>query len=146
MYPPQFTRMYSFNAVEKRDDEETLDQPDTGYFTSPDKTVGFYVYSPQWNGDPYETGLRDGEKLIFKEDLGTACPQNITNYYTFDENASSTLSVLTGSGYTREVLDVEHQNLNTRRTFAIEYRTEADRAHYWEQFLQFTNGLTQYAD
>ncbi len=143
MHPANFSLAYSFNLVEGKKDDPELEESNTAYFVSPDKTVAFYVYSPQWSGEPSALVAGDNETGSQTADLSYLCPADKNS---FDENASSTLHVFKTNTYTREVFDVAHEQLGTRRTFAIEYRSEADRARYWQQFLLFTIGLTQYAD
>jgi hypothetical protein len=44
-------------------DSETSDGFDSVIFTSPDGTVSFYVYSPQWSGEATDISLQPNEKL-----------------------------------------------------------------------------------
>ena len=55
-YPQDFTAKGSMAS-------ETSDGFDSAIFTSPDKDVSFYVYSPQWSGEVKDISLQSNEKL-----------------------------------------------------------------------------------
>src|SRR5580692_1466715 len=37
---------------------------DSAFFTSPDKQVEFYVFSPQWNGEPKDYALDPNKEVV----------------------------------------------------------------------------------
>ena len=57
-YPANFTAEGSLPSATSGEDEAF----DSATFTSPDGSVTFYVYSPQWSGDPTDIELSENER------------------------------------------------------------------------------------
>lgn len=107
--------------------------------TSPDKTVAFYVFAPQWNGDP-DMEILPTEKEVSRkvsiENKGTSMEQTITQVTYVAKDGS----------YTRSFYDAENKELNTRKTFGIKYKNMAAYNKYKQQYIAFKKSLEQYAD
>lgn len=109
------------------------------YFTSPDGDVEFFVFSPQWSGDP-ETYLAvaDNEEFVdeeVQEDSGSiktwVTLHNIDGAY-YRSYVSQRVGVGTGSA--------------THIVFGIKYRDYAVYTAYQEAYERFKDSLIQYAD
>jgi hypothetical protein len=109
-------------------------QCDAVSFLSPDKTVAFFIFSPQWNGDPgmeaTSSEKEDNRKVTEK------------NGVTITE---VTLSAKNGS-YSRSFIDYENKELNTRHTFCVKYKNMSAYNKYKKQYLAFKASLVQFAD
>ena len=107
---------------------------DSAFFTSNDNKIEFYVYSPQWSGDPTDVVLKpDTEKLISTK---TAKTKDKTTTWT-------TISAKNGS-YTRSLLDIK--DTSTRKVFGIKYTDTKNLAKYKKYYQKFKESLVQYAD
>lgn len=108
---------------------------DSATFTSPDGKVQFYVFSPQWNGQPKDISLQPNEKLVEKT----------------EENKNTILvkrwTIVANNGsYNRsyeERIELEN-NINT--IFGVKYSSKSDLEKYKEQYLEFKKSLQQFAD
>lgn len=107
---------------------------DSAFFTSHDNKIGFYVYSPQWSGEPTDVALKpDTEKLISTK---TVKAKDKTTTWT-------TISAKNGS-YTRSLLDIKDSS--TRKVFGIKYTDTKTLAKYKKSYQKFKESLVQYAD
>ncbi len=109
---------------------------DSAFFVSPAKDVAFYVFSPQWNGDPTDILLNaETEKQLAFEETEKDGKKVRT----------STIVAKDGS-YTRSYEDVEDPETNTRRVFGIKYRDQKVFEQYQAQYKRFQESLVQFAD
>jgi len=107
---------------------------DSAFFVSPDGKVEFYIYSPQWSGEPTDVALKPNtEKLISTKTVKTNDKTTIW----------STISAKNGS-YTRSLLDIKDSS--TRRVFGIKYADPKTLAKYKKHYQKFKESLVQYAD
>jgi hypothetical protein len=102
--------------------------------TSPDKTVQFYIFSPQWNGEP-NVSVTATEKEVSRK-------ESEVNGVTITE---VTISAKNGS-YTRSYYDAENKELNTRYCFGIKYKNIAAYNKFKAQYIAFKKSLEQFAD
>jgi hypothetical protein len=109
---------------------------DSVFFSSTDGGVEFYVFSPQWNGNPVDIELNP----------------NIEEYAAKKEEKRSgkiirfvTIRALDNT-YLRSYVDTENIALNTRLVFGIKYRSQKDYDKYKQYYLYFKESLRQYAD
>lgn len=109
---------------------------DSFFFTSKDKAVEFFVFSPLWNGDPSEIFLNAKTEKVVSENRETK--KQIVVY-------RATYAAKDGS-YTRAVEDVENKEYNTRYTFGYKYRDQKAFEKYRKAYLAFKKSLKQYAD
>ena len=109
----------------------------TGYdavsFLSPDGRVEFFIYSPQWSGNPDWIKQRSGEKLTGKSSERTG-------------NKTITYVTLKGLAYTRSYADYRDAQSNTRWVFGYKYKDSASYHAYRDLYLKFKQSLKQYAD
>lgn len=109
---------------------------DSAFFVSPSKEVTFYVFSPQWNGQPSD--------ILLKEDKETQVSLNKTEkdgVITLD----CTIAAKDGS-YSRSYVDIEDTNTNTRQVFGITFRDQKVLDQYKDQFARFKDSLAQFGD
>jgi len=102
-------------------------------FLSPDGLVEFYVYSPQWSGEPEWIHRRPGETQTG---------------YSQERAGDKIITYITrkGPGYTRSYADIRQPQLNTRWVFGYRYKNQAAYKQYRPQYMRFKQSLKQYAD
>ncbi len=102
-------------------------------FVSPDGLAEFYVFSPQWRGEPEWIKRRAGEKQIS---------------YKVEENARRRIVYVTrrGPGYQRSYADVYDKQNGTRHVFGFLYKNHAAYRKYRLLYLKFKHSLVQYSD
>jgi hypothetical protein len=130
VYPPGFTLKPSLRST-------TTDTGyDSAFFISPDKTVAFYVFSPQWNGDPTDI-VADKEKETVISQKETVKKSVHTRWVTIQARDRS---------YTRSFVDIEDTELNVRHVLGWKYRDLKARQKYESAYIRFKASLEQYAD
>jgi hypothetical protein len=109
--------------------------PDGASFLSPDRLVEFYIYSPQWSGQPTWPKKRPGEKTVSHrvQRQGTRTATWVT--YVGPSGAG-----------TRSYVDTVDTGLNTRLVFGFAYRNRTAYNAYRPLYLRFKASLEQYAD
>ena len=128
-YPPGFT-------VKPGQKSATSAQGyDSVFFLSPDQTVEFYVFSPQWNGTP-KIDLDPATEVIVSKDVKTKNNITITQVTVKEKHGA----------YLRSWLDREDKLSNTRLVFGIKYQDQASYKKYRPDYLIFKNSLRQFAD
>ena len=139
-YPAGFTVRRSLS--EKEAPEQCL----SAFFTSPDGAVVFYVFSPQWNGDPTDIALKPNEVLENQSEQHRDGPlQSGTTKPLYTITVRQKTARAKDRSYTRSWEDKE-TTLNTRRVFGFQYRNEAARLRYRPAYLAFKASLRQYGD
>ena len=108
---------------------------DSVFFASPDGLVEFYVYSPQWSGEPTDIIPDPATEVVTdrKEERG----KDRTVLFI-------TLKAKDGS-YWRSLADTRTDN-NTRTVFGYRYKDGAALKMYRPDYLIFKKSLVQYAD
>lgn len=128
-YPKNFTVKNSQKSSTR------VDGFDSALFSSPDGKVQFYVFSPQWSGEPKDIALKSSE---------TQTPPT-----TQTENGLEikrwTITAKNGS-YARSYESSSETDSKINKVFGIHYSTEKDLAEYRTQYLHFKNSLEQFAD
>lgn len=110
--------------------------PDSAFFESSDGAVEFYVYSPQWNGEPKDIEV-DSEKE--KETSSKTTQKGDSRIREVDISAKD-------GSYERSFLDVTDTALNTRKVFGIRYRDDKALKKHRPAYLKFKESLQQFAD
>jgi hypothetical protein len=104
-------------------------------FASPDGKIEFYVFSPQWNGEPDWIIQADKESVVDKSE---------------EKNGSKTTTWVTFSGpggkYERSYADTVDAAQNTRTVFGFRYPNKAAYERWRPAYLKFKQSLQQYAD
>ncbi len=129
-YPPGFRARQSLasNSFEG--------QFDSAFFTAPDGSVEFYVFSPLWNGQPEDIERNPAIEDVVSEqsELKGALK---TRRVTLKAKDNS---------YLRSFEDTENTETNTRKVFGIKYKDQAAYAKYRSQYLRFKQSLRQFSD
>jgi hypothetical protein len=125
-YPASFT-------IKPQQKSASAEGYDAVSFISPDGLVEFYVYSPQWSGEPQWIHRRQGETQ--------------TSYSRETARSRTIINVTRqGPGYTRSYADYRDAMCGTRWVFGYQYRNQAAYNKYRAQYLRFKQSLQQYAD
>lgn len=109
---------------------------DSAFFTAPNGNAEFYVFAPQWNGDPSDIQIKPRQEEYVSdrtETKGTVKVRRVT------------IKAKDGS-YTRAFEDTENTDLNIRRVFGFKYRNQKAYHEYRGQYLTFKRSLQQFAD
>lgn len=109
---------------------------DSAFFIAPGGDAEFYVFSPQWNGEPKDIALNPvtEEYAAQKEEQKKG---KIIRRVTIRAKDKS---------YLRSFVDTEDINLNTRLVFGIKCSDQETYDHYREAYLSFVRSLRQYSD
>lgn len=131
----------------------TYVQTDEAYFTSPDGSVEFFVYSPLWSGDPenYLTITPTEEIVSEKTETGQALPHQLKDSERVIRWV--TLKAKDGSYY-RSFVSIKEQVKDytgsewseLHHVFGIKYRDSAAYEQYRGAYVAFKESLQQYAD
>ncbi len=113
---------------------------DAAFFTSPDGSAQFAIYSPMWNGTPADLNI-DPKREKLASRLVTKKKINGNNMTT----RWQTFRALNGS-YTRSIVDTENVTLNARHVFGFRYKNAATYRKFLPQFQKFKASLEQYLD
>lgn len=125
-YPSNFT-------VKPQQESSSGEGYDAVSFVSPDDLVEFYVFSPQWSGEPQWIKRREGEKQTsWKQERQG---DKVITYVTRQ-----------GNGYLRSYADIKDTVSNTRWTFGFRYRDQAIYKQYRPVYVVFRQSLKQFAD
>ncbi len=128
---------------------------DSAFFRSPDGAVEFYVFSPQWDGEPTaikvkpETENLVDEKTKIREIFYP--PDDVPAAYS---RATWVTIEAKDKSYTRSYLDIRgswddtgpQASVWSRRTFGIKYVDQRAYRQYRDQYLRFRSTLRQFAD
>jgi hypothetical protein len=140
----------NFSSESKEKDEAT--------FTSPDGLVEFYVYSPQWSGEPVsylqplpterlEEDTTTPSVTPFTNEYGTSYDKKITRYVTYvakdGSYKRSFASITAGWVSTPESTELTSK---TNLVFGIKYKDQAAYDTYLESYLAFKKSLVLFAD
>jgi hypothetical protein len=107
------------------------------FFIAPDKSVEFYIFSPQWNGEAKDIALDEAkEKLVSSKEEMRSDSMRI-KWFTYEANNKS---------YTRTYEDHFSELLNVHWIVGIKYKNEAAYKKYKAAYLKFKASLAQYAD
>jgi hypothetical protein len=134
----KFTGMFfsvSYPAEFKVRNCPVANECNSASFMAPDKTVEFFIFSPQWNG---EHGME-----------ATATEKEVSRKVT-EQKSGETVTEVTieaiNKSYTRSFYDSENKELNTRKTFGIKYKNITAYKKYKAKYLLFKKSLQQFAD
>jgi hypothetical protein len=112
------------------------ENPDSAFFTAPDGSVEFYVYSPIWNGEPTDIEINEAREEYVSQNTQTNAGIKIRRV---------TIRAKDGS-YLRSFEDTENTNTNNRTVFGIKYRNQAAYNKYRQTYLTFKKSIRQFAD
>ncbi len=112
------------------------ENPDSAFFTAPDGSVEFYVYSPLWNGEPTDIEINEATESYVAQNMEEKGGIKIRRV---------TIRAKDGS-YTRSFEDTENTNTNNRTVFGIKYRNQKAYDQYRQRYLIFKKSIRQFAD
>jgi hypothetical protein len=119
-----------------RPSQRSDENPDSLFFTAPDGSVEFYVFSPIWNGEPKDIEINEATEIYVSQDAQTKGDIKIRRL---------TIRARDGS-YLRSVEDTENTNTNNRTVFGIKYRDQTAYNRYRQTYLTFKKSIRQFAD
>ena len=128
-YPPEFEVRPSMKG------RTSLEGYDSAFFVAPAGEAEFYVFSPQWSGDPTDIALNPMTEEYSSEKVEHKGSKKI-RWVTISAKDRS---------YLRSLVDTETE-LNTRLVFGIKYRNEEIYDKFKDIYLEFVNSLRQYSD
>jgi hypothetical protein len=106
------------------------------FFIAPDGSVEFYVFSPQWNGQPTDIELNARYEVQVSQNTerrGSLSVRRVT-------------IKARDNSYTRSFEDTEDSVTNTRKVFGIKYGNQDAYSRYRQTYLTFKKSLRQFAD
>jgi hypothetical protein len=130
-YPPDFKAKSSLPGT------TSSEGCDSAFFVSPDGAVEFYVFSPQWNGDPSDVVLDPETEEIEAQKTENRKDGTTVKRYT--------IAAKNGS-YSRSYIDTQNVSMNTRTVFGIKYSSRKFYDKYKSRYLVFKDSLVQFAD
>ena len=123
---------YNFKAIGSLK-STTADGYESAFFRSPDGSVEFYIFSPQWRGDYSDISLKANEKVQATE-TKTKGNKTITYWTIADKNLK----------YTRSYQEISHESTNW--VVGIKYKDQTAFNKYKPMYLKFKASLKQFAD
>jgi trehalose-6-phosphate synthase len=137
-YPSDFTASPTTPTSVYGDDYHFV-ETEEATFTSPDGTVEFFIFSPQWGGDPIDyLEQKSSEKVIeTKEDQSTDDPFfTVTHTWkTFEDKQGK---------YTRAYHSIKTES--THCVFGVKYTNRKMYERYKAAYMTFKKSLQQFAD
>jgi hypothetical protein len=127
-YPSHFIATGSMKSL-------TADGFDSAVFTSPDKQVEFYVFSPQWEGEANDIKLHLHEKISSSK----------TQISGATEITWWTIVSLNGS-YQRSYIQKTNTAYHTTCVFGIKYRNAKVLDVYKKEYASFKSSLQPFSD
>lgn len=117
-------------------ESSTAEGYDSAEFISPDGTVSFYVFAPQWGGTAVDIALLpDQERLVAEQRRKTGGRQ--IRWYTIAARDGS---------YRRSYQEAVSRQGSVKTIVGIKYRDEEARLRYQKAYQRFRNSLKLYAD
>lgn len=114
---------------------------DSAFFASPDRSVVFYVFSPQWQGNLRETDTEidpDHEELIEQHIRQEKDRQG------FSKTIRTMRVKAKDNSYERAIRD--ETTATNRLVFGIKYKNRESYKKYYNEYLAFKKSLRQFAD
>jgi lipocalin len=125
----------------------SVDGSDNAWFTSPDGSAQFYVFSPQWNGDPKEIALNAKREILVSHGVERASRGKMTGGGYLANNVAKWYTVRAKDhSYERSWIDLEDKGLNVRHVFGVKYRNAQTYRKYSAQYEHFRRSLEQFSD
>ncbi|MEN6345033.1 MAG: hypothetical protein ABFE16_06970 [Armatimonadia bacterium] len=125
----------SFEVVAREESSTSSEGNDGVSFVSPDGSIEFYVFSPQWSGESQWIHAKEGEA---KTESSTEAEGSQTTTWV-------TLAGPDGA-YERSYADTFDSTLNTRHIFGFRYPSKAAYGEWKEIYVKFKQSLEQFAD
>lgn len=129
-YPSTFTAQPSIKS------EGVPGKYESAFFVSPDKTVRFYIFSPQWAGENADIAVKATDKAAVTEKTEKA-NGTTRRYFTIQPKAE---------GFTRSYVETTNEDATVRWVIGIEYANKEAYEKYKSAYLKFKKSLRQFAD
>jgi hypothetical protein len=128
--PPGFTASPSMRS------STSSERYDSAVFRSPDGKVDFYIFSPQWKGEPSDIALDPLTEKQTSSRSETSRQRTVT-WFTIEAKDGS---------YSRTYQDTRSNDGSTRWVVGAKYSDQAAFDGYREQYAKFKKSLRQFAD
>jgi len=129
-YPSTFSVQPSIKS------ESITGKYESAFFVSPDKTVRFYIFSPQWAGENADIAVKSTDKAAVTEKTEKA--NGMTRRYFTIQSKSE--------GFTRSYVETTNEDATVRWVIGIEYANKEAYEKYKSAYLKFKKSLRQFAD
>ncbi|MFH0958113.1 MAG: hypothetical protein V1897_05360 [Pseudomonadota bacterium] len=116
---------------------------DSAFFVSPDESVEFYAFSPQWNGEPSDIQVITKTEQVVSEktdnvpDTSQKLGTKSVRRYTIAAKDKS---------YFRSYVDTENKQLNYRFVIGLKYRDMDVYREFHDRYQIFVRSLKQFSD
>lgn len=136
-YPSNFKA--SPMAPAKKFDNYEFIETDEARFTSPDGTVEFFVYSPQWGGNPIDYLTKQPNEVISSDKTEKSSADDMFaathHWVTFDDKEGK---------YSRAYHSQKSES--THLVFGVKYSDPKAYERFKAAYMDFKKSLQQYAD
>jgi hypothetical protein len=129
-YPPNFRVQPSLKSA------TSVKGYDSAFFLSPDQEVEFYVFSPQWSGNPTDIEMNPEQETLVSQDFEKRGDKKVRMVTVQDKTGA----------YKRSFIDTQDTLSNTRLVFGFKYRDQQSYNKYRQNYLRFKSSLKQFAD
>ena len=121
-------------SPEKHIDNYSFVETDEARFTSPDGTVEFFIYSPQWSGNPKDYLVQQSNEKIV-DGMEETNLETSHRWGTFEDKDGK---------YTRAYHSIRTES--THHVFGVKYTDKKSYERYKAKYMAFKKSLQQYAD
>lgn len=114
----------------------TAEGYDSAEFTAPDGSVAFYVYSPQWGGEPTDIALDPARETVVADQREEVKGRTVRFYTIADQRKK----------YFRAYRETIEQAGAIRWVTGIRYKNAAAKKRFDPAYRRFVESLRQFAD
>lgn len=125
-----------FEVVPSLQSPSFVGRYDSAFFRSHDGEVEFYVYSPQWSGEPTDIAVNDATERKVTTKSATS-KVSVVTWFTVEARDGS---------YVRTYQDTRSIDGSTRSVVGLKYATNPGREAYKTDYSRFKGSLRQFAD
>jgi len=113
---------------------------DSAFFLAPDSSVEFYVFSPQWSGEPEDFSINAASETIVSMSKETLDDGEVSHFTVRAKDKRYWRSM------EDTVVRVNGEEIGVRYAFGIKYTDEKSYQKYRPQYLKFKSSIRRYAD
>ncbi len=121
-------------------DAKIAKEANAATFTSPDGAMAFYIYSPQWGGDPPNIALDASKEVEVSRKADKGKSSGVEGKYTW-----ITIAAIDKS-YTRIYQDFLANDQSIHWVIGMKYKSDAVLQQYKTQYAAFKASLKQLGD
>lgn len=129
-YPPGFAVVPSLKSA------TSIEGHDSAFFRAPDGQVEFYIYSPQWSGEPTDILIDEQTEKHAGSETSTS-KANVVTWFT--------IRAADGS-YTRTYQDTRSHDGSIRWIVGVKYANQRAYEKHKDDYKRFKQSLRQFAD